>query len=114
MRWALGITVSLCILLGIYFVSPLIALQRTAFAVQTRDAVALTERIEFPSLRRSLTKQIVAKYLELTGKELRIGPIKRRFAVSVADPVVARLMTVTVLLDLVRQGKSGQACEGTD
>jgi DUF2939 family protein len=36
---------------------------------QTKDAVALTERIDFPALRRSLTKQIVQEYLKLTGKK---------------------------------------------
>jgi len=109
MRWALWITVTLCILLGAYIVSPLIALQRIASAVQTRDAVALTELTEFPSLRRSLTKQIVAAYLELTGRKLPIGAFTKRFVVSVADPVVARLMTVRALLDLLGKGEAGES-----
>lgn len=111
MRWALWVTVALCILLGVYFVSPLIALQRIASAVETRDAVALTERIEFPSLRRSLTKQIVATYLKLTGKKPKFGAIRKRLAVSVADPVVARLMTVRALLDLLGKGKAGKGAK---
>ena len=108
MRWALWITFFLCILLGAYFAAPLIALHRIAPAVDTRDAVALTERIEFPALRRSLTKQIVATYLKLTGKQLPLGAIGRRFAVSIADPIVARLMTVTALLDLLEKGDAGK------
>jgi hypothetical protein len=108
MRWALWITVTLCILVGVYIASPLIALQRIASAVETRDAVALTERIEFPSLRRSLTKQLVATYLKLTGKKLPLNAFVRRFAVSVADPVVARLMTVRALLDLLGKGEAGE------
>jgi hypothetical protein len=111
MRWALWITVTLSILLGAYITSPLIALQRIASAVETRDAVALTERIEFPSLRRSLTKQIVATYLKLIGKKLPIGVFGKRLAVSVADPVVARLMTVRALLDLLGKGEAGKTAK---
>jgi hypothetical protein len=59
MRWALWITFALVILLAVYIASPLIALQSIASAVEARDAAALTERIEFPALRRSLTRQIV-------------------------------------------------------
>jgi hypothetical protein len=40
MRWALWIIITLCTLLGIYITSPLIALQRIASAVETRDACA--------------------------------------------------------------------------
>jgi Protein of unknown function (DUF2939) len=117
MRWVLLVTVILCILLGVYFVSPLIALHRMATAVETRDAVALSERIEFPSLRRSLTRQIVTAYLELTGEKLplelrgqklQLGALSRRFAISVADPVVARLVTVTALMDLLGKGEAGE------
>jgi hypothetical protein len=108
MRWGLLSAVTLCILLGVYLASPLIALHRIASAVEAKDAVALTERIEFPSLRRSLTKQIVAAYLELTGKKLPLNALGKRVAVSVADPVVARLMTVRALLDLLGKGDAGE------
>jgi hypothetical protein len=112
MRWAVGVIVTLCILLAAYFASPLIAMYRIAAAVEARDAVALTERIEFPAVRRSLTKQIVAAYLTLTGKKLPIGAIPRRFAVSVADPIVARLMTVRALLDLLGKGDARENMKG--
>ena len=111
MRWALWITLTFFIILGVYFASPLIALQRIASAVETRDAAALTERIDFPSVRRSLTKQIVATYLELTGKKLPIGAISKRFAISVADPIVARLMTMRALLDLLGKGEAGKSAK---
>ena len=75
--------------------------------METRDAVAVTERIDFPALRRSFTKQIVATYLKLTGKKLPLGAIGKHFAVSIADPIVARLMTVTALLDLLEKGDAG-------
>jgi ABC-type dipeptide/oligopeptide/nickel transport system permease subunit len=108
MRWAVWITLPLVILLAVYIASPLIALHSIASAVQTKDAVALTERIEFPAVRRSLTKQLVANYRRLTGKTVPLGALGRRLVVSVADPVVARLMTVRALLDLLGKGEAGE------
>ena len=105
MRWALWITTTLGIALGVYIASPLIALHGIASAVEARDA---SERLEFPALRRSLTKQIVAEYLKLTGKKLPIQAMARTLVVSVADPIVARLMTVRAILDLLGKGDAGE------
>src|SRR4029079_4727031 len=104
-RWGLWIILTLGILLGMYLASPLIALHRIARAVETKDAVALTERIDFPALRRSLTKQIVQEYLKRTGKKLPLHAIVKRVVVSVADPVVARLMTVKGTLGFAWKGR---------
>lgn len=73
-RWGLWIILTLGILLSVYLASPLIALHSIASAVETKDAVALTERIDFPALRRSLTNQIMDEYLTLTGKSCRYMP----------------------------------------
>ena len=86
MRWALWITTTLGIALGVYIASPLIALHGIASAVEAQDAAALSERLEFPALRRSLTKQIVAEYLKLTGKKLPIQAMARTLVVSVPIP----------------------------
>jgi hypothetical protein len=107
-RWGVWVSLTLGVLLSVYLASPLIALQSIARAVETKDAVALTERLDFPALRRSLTKQIVQEYLNLTGKKLPLHAIGKRVVVSVADPVVARLMTVRALLDLLGKGDAGE------
>jgi hypothetical protein len=107
-RWGLWAILTLSILLSVYLASPLIALHRIASAVETKDAGALTERIDFPALRRSLTKQIVQEYLKLTGKKLPLPALGKRVVVSAADPVVARLMTVRALLDLLGKGDAGE------
>ena len=106
-RWGVWVVLTLGILLSVYLASPLIALHSIARAVETKDAIALTERIDFPSLRRSLTKQVVQEYLKLTGKKLPLHAIGKRVVVSMADPVVARLMTVRALLDLLGKGDAG-------
>jgi Protein of unknown function (DUF2939) len=107
-QWGVLAAGALCILLIIYLASPLIALHSIESAVQIKDAVALTNRIDFPALRRSLTKQIVQEYLKLTGKNLPLHAIGKRLAVSVADPVVARLMTVRAMLVLLGKGDAGE------
>lgn len=111
MRWVLWITLTILLLLAIYLATPLIALNNIASAVEAKDAAALAERIEFPAVRRSLTRQIVSTYRELTGKSLPLGAMSRRLAVSVADPVVARLMTVRALLDLLGKGDAGKGAK---
>ena len=108
MRWAVGITVLLVVLLAIYVASPLVALYRIGSAVETRDAAALEERIHFPSVRRSFKKQIVTAYRELTGKPLPLNAMVSRAAMSAADPIVARLMTIHALLDLLGKGEAGK------
>jgi hypothetical protein len=107
-RWGLWIILTLGILLSVYLASPLIALHSIASAVETKDAVALTERIDFPALRRSLTNQIMDEYLTLTGKKLPLHAIGKRVIISVADPVIARLMTIRALLDLLGKADAGE------
>lgn len=111
MRWTLGITATLVVLLAVYLASPLIALQRIASAVEARDAVALSERLDVAALRRSFRKQMVTTYRELTGKKLPLGALSRRLAMSVADPIVARLMTMRALLALLGDGKAGEVAK---
>jgi len=107
-RWRFWVALTLSIFLSLYLASPLIALYDIASAIEDRDAVALTERIDFPAVRRSLTKQIVQEYLKLTGKKLPLQAIGKRLMVSAVDPIVARLMTVRALLDLLNKGDAGE------
>ena len=108
LKWGRWLVLALVILLGLYLASPLIALYDIASAVETKDAAAITERIDFPALKRSLTKQIVEEYFALTGTKPLLRALGKRFAVSVADPIVARLMTVRALLDLLGKGDAGK------
>lgn len=107
MRWALFITVLLVVLTGVYIASPLTALYRIGSDVEAKDGAAVAERIDFRALRRSFKRQIGETYRELTGKTLPLNAMARRMAVSVADPVVARLMAINALLDLLGKGDAG-------
>jgi hypothetical protein len=104
MRWGI-VTVVVLVALGLYFTSPLVALHRIASAVEAKDAVALADRIDFNAVKKSFRKQIWVAYRELTGKPAPLGAIAKRFAGSVADPLIARLATVSALLELLGEGK---------
>jgi hypothetical protein len=105
MRWGVITAIAIFIAFAVYFASPVIALNRISSAVEAEDAVALSERIDFNSVKKSFLKQISLAYRELTGKPAPLDAMTRRFAVSVADPLVSRLMTVRALLKLLGDGE---------
>lgn len=65
-RWLL----LLCaVLLLIYAVSPYFSFWRFTVAIRSRDAPAISSRVDFPAVRASLKKQLVARFAE--GKSTR-------------------------------------------
>jgi hypothetical protein len=111
MRWTFRVVVIIAALWIGYVAWPFVALHEFAAAVQQRDGLAVARRINVPALRHSLTEQIAATYLRLTGREARLGPLGREVAVaaatSVADPIVARLVAADALLELLHTGWPG-------
>ena len=109
MRWTIEIGTSLLILWLAYAVWPFFTVYRLADAVQARNVAAVSALVDFPALRRSLTIQIVRAYLRLTEKAGRPGSILEQFSVgvgaSVADPIVAKLISPEALLDLLQSGR---------
>ena len=109
MRWTIGIGTSLLVLWLAYAVWPFFTVYRLANAVQARNVAAVNELVDFPALRRSLTAQIVRTYLRMTGKTGRPGSILEQFALgvgaSIADPIVAKLISPDALLDLLQNGR---------
>ncbi|MGC2410943.1 MAG: DUF2939 domain-containing protein [Methyloceanibacter sp.] len=112
MRWTIWIPLVLVVLLAAYAIWPVLGFYRIASAVESRDASTLTQLVDFRSLRKSLTKQLLATYLELTGKEKKLGPIGKSIAMgvggSIVEPIVARLINAETLLDLLTTGKAGE------
>jgi hypothetical protein len=53
----------------------------------------------------------VEEYFTLTGTKPPLKALAKRFAVSVADPIIARLMTVRALLDLLGKGDAGESAK---
>lgn len=111
MRWTLRIIVVIVLLLLAYTAWPIMGLHRIASIIEQRNAAALNDAVDFPELRRSLSAQLVAAYLKATGKAGGAGQLENRLAVgigtSIADPLIAQLVTPEALLDLLNSGKAG-------
>ena len=104
-RFFIGITL-LFVLLVAYWVWPFFGLRSLTADIQARDPAALSEDVDFVRLRRSLTEQIIAAYLQVTGRAKKLSPFENVVAIgignSIADPFVAQLVTPENLLVLLR------------
>ena len=107
-RWGHWITVLLILLLATYFTWPLVGFYRIGSAVESKNAAAFAQRVEFPSLRRSLSQQVIAEYLKLTGKDEKLGRFRTGVATGVgaalAEPVIAQFLNAETLLDFLNKG----------
>jgi Protein of unknown function (DUF2939) len=108
MRWTARIVSLIAVLWAAYAAWPFWAVYELAAAVERRDRHAIERQVNFPAVRRSLTEQIVATYLQLTGKDARLGGLGRAMTVaaaaSVADPIVAELISAQALIELLENG----------
>jgi hypothetical protein len=117
MRSTIRIGIVLLVLWLAYAIWPFFGVYRLVGAVQARDIATLVERVDFPALRRSLTGQIARTYLRLSGKAGQPGSLVEQFTIgvasSVADPIVAKLVSPESLLDLLQNGRpSGVVLDG--
>lgn len=122
MRRSLWIVGILCLLLLAYILWPVVGFYRLASAIEAKDSVALANLVDFPALRKSLTKQLVHAYLEMTGKKRekqkkpRLSLIERTVAIgmgtSIAEPIIVQLVNEKTLLDLLTKGRIGLKGEG--
>ena len=74
MKFLLVFLLSVLLLLG-YWAWPFFGLRALSADLQARNAAALSEQVDFELLRRSLTGQIIATYLRITGRERKLGPL---------------------------------------
>src|SRR5215467_2519629 len=73
-RWLLIICI---VLLVVYGASPYFSFWRFTAAVQSRDATAISSRVDFPAVQASLKKQLVARFANKTSGHKRwsnLGP----------------------------------------
>jgi DUF2939 family protein len=108
MRWTLRAIAVVAALWIAYVAWPFFALYELAAAIQNRDAATVARRINVAAVRHSLTEQIASTYLRVTGREARLGPLTRGVvaaaAGSIADPIVAKLLSTDALLELLHTG----------
>jgi len=116
MRTAILISAALIAVWLAYAASPFFAVYDLLRVVQERNLVELPARVDFPAVRRSLTTQIVRTYVRITGKTGQSGSIVEQFAVSVgaslADPIVAKLISPETFLELLRNGGPSDVLSG--
>ena len=116
MRWTIGVSIGLVVLWLGYAVWPLFAVYRLASAVQARDVAVVNELVDYPALRKSLTAQIMRAYLRITGKAGPPGSMLEQFAIgigaSVADPIVAKLVSPEALIGLLQNGRLSGVVSG--
>ena len=109
MRFTIGIGAGLLVLWLAYAVWPFFSVYRLANAIEARDVAEINELVDIPALRRSLAAQIVRAYLRITGRAGRPGSTFDAFAIgigtSVADPLVAKLVSPSALLGLLQDGQ---------
>src|SRR5437016_12540033 len=93
------------IVLG-YVAWPFYDLFRFINAADRGDVAEVGRSVDFPAVRQSLAQQIVIAYFQRTGA--RINPLLQGMATSaaasVADPIVAKLMTPEALIDFLKNG----------
>jgi hypothetical protein len=117
MRRTLWIAAVLLLLLLAYVLWPVAGFYRLASAIEAKDSAKLAELVDFQALQKSLTKQLVHAYLEITGKKRekqnkpKLTLIERSMAIgvgtSIAEPIVAQLLNEKTLLDVLTKGPSG-------
>jgi hypothetical protein len=83
---------------------PFVGLYDLARAAQSGDIERIEQRVDFASLGRSLSGQIVQTYARLAGVPADRGSLIAGVALAVADPIVARLLTRLALAELVQNG----------
>ena len=65
------------VLLLVYGASPYFSFWRFTAAVRSRDSAAISKRVDFPAVRASLKKQLVARFADRTSshrRRINLGP----------------------------------------
>jgi hypothetical protein len=104
MRWIFRIGGVLAVAWLLFLASPFVALHNFAREIEAGDLEAIRERVNFRALRLSLLKQVMGAVVqEKSGRALDAG--QRQLAIeigaSVADPLVAQLLTPEAIVELL-------------
>jgi hypothetical protein len=106
--WVIAV---LAIILAGYWIWPYLGAYTLAAAAERGDSAIVAERVDFPALRRSLSRQIVRAYLRQSGRGDKIGALGRGLAMavgtSVADPYLTQLLSPDAITALLGQGTIG-------
>ncbi|WP_407527712.1 DUF2939 domain-containing protein [Methylobacterium oryzisoli] len=105
MRWWCGLFALLLLWIG-YALSPYVALYRLSEAVRTGDARAVADRVNFRTLRLSISRQAVAAGLDAVAARRDLSPRERQMltdaVTGLTEPVVTALLMPETLVELLR------------
>lgn len=115
MRRSLFIACFLGLAVVAYIFWPITGFYRLASAIDSRDPKELASAVDFARLSKSLGKQMVQTYLELSDKKRekqkapRLTMMERSLALSagnaIAEPIVANLVNDQTLVELLTKGR---------
>ncbi|GJE00991.1 DUF2939 domain-containing protein [Methylobacterium isbiliense] len=105
MRWWCGLFALVLVWIG-YALSPYVALYRLSEAVRTGDARAVADRVNFRTLRLSISRQAVAAGLDAVAARRDLSPRERQMltdaVTGLTEPVVTALLMPETLVALLR------------
>jgi hypothetical protein len=115
MRWLIGIVVIILVSLVVYVGSAVWSAKGLVEAVRSGNASEILARTDVPRVKRSLTDQLLAAYLDRLGAKRPIKPLERMlvntYGASIADALVTKLLTEENLTRLLRTGAVGDASQ---
>jgi hypothetical protein len=107
-RWTAAVAAALATAWIVFALSPFYALYRLAAAVQARDVAAVASRVNFRTLRVSLTRQALAAVVEAAASRGDLEPRDRQLAIdagaALVEPLIASLVTPETVVDLLDDG----------
>jgi hypothetical protein len=108
MRGTFRFGLVLALLLITFSLWPVVELYRLARAIETRDLETVSRHVDWAAVRISVTRQVIDSYLQLTGRDNRIGRLGRDIAidagVAVMQPAIAEATSSERLLKLLAEG----------
>jgi hypothetical protein len=108
LKWLVGILTALLLVAAVYIGSAVISLADIVSAVRTGDGSSVLQRTDIPRVRHALIDQILDAYLDRQRERRKLSPFQRMavnaFGASIADGVVAKIITPANLSALLRTG----------
>jgi hypothetical protein len=108
MRLTLRVGLVLTVLLTAYSAWPFVELYRLARAIETRDLDTVSRHVDWSAVRLSVTRQVIDSYLQLTGRDAKLGRFGRDIAVdagaAAAQSTMADATSAERLLKLLAEG----------
>jgi hypothetical protein len=112
MRRTLAVCVLIVLAWAAWVAWPFLALQGLVRAVEQRDAAALGQYIDLPSIRRDLSAQVFEAHARISGTPMPRGGVAGAIAASMAEPLLERVASPEALIELLRGGGAPASAQG--